>query len=101
MAENRAGPPQELSVLEADGLLAKHGELMNSQALATFFKFGSDRSFRRSAEQGTLPVRVFRIQGRKGWFARTVDVAQWLITVGQVPNKTRGPNNRPQEGGAE
>ena len=52
-------------------LLASYGELMDSQALAAFFKFGSDRSFRRSAVKGALPVGVFRIPGRRGWFART------------------------------
>src|SRR3546814_8197240 len=57
------------------GLLARHGELMDSQALIAFFKFGSDRSFRRSAAKAALPVAVFRVPGRSGWFARTHDVA--------------------------
>src|SRR3546814_1220820 len=65
------------------GLLARHGELMDSQALIAFFKFGSDRSFRRSAAKAALPVAVFRVPGRSGWFARTQDVALWLTTAGQ------------------
>lgn len=62
-------------------LLASYGELMDSQALTAFFKFGSDRSFRRSAVKGALPVGVFRIPGRRGWFARTRDVAVWLAAI--------------------
>lgn len=55
---------------------------MDSRALTALFKFGSDRSFRRSACKGTLPVSVFRIPGRRGWFARTEDVAVWLAAIG-------------------
>lgn len=56
---------------------------MDSRALTALFKFGSDRSFRRSACNGTLPVSVFRIPGRRGWFARTQDVAAWLAAIGR------------------
>lgn len=62
-------------------LLEAYGELMDSQALTAFFKFGSDRSFRRSAVKGVLPIGVFRMQGRRGWFARTRDVAVWLAAI--------------------
>ena len=65
----------------ADALLALHGELMDGQALAALFKFGSDRSFRRSASKGALPVSVFRVPGRRGWFARTRDVGLWLASA--------------------
>lgn len=54
---------------------------MDSRALTALFKFGSDRSFRRSARKGALPVNVFRIPGRRGWFARTEDVAVWLADI--------------------
>lgn len=74
--------------LDSGGLLARHGELMDSQALIAFFKFGSDRSFRRNAAKAALPVVVFRVPGRAGWFARTQDVAQWLGTAGQTTIST-------------
>lgn len=74
-------------------LLALHGDLMDSRALTALFKFGSDRSFRRSASKGLLPVRVFRVAGRRGWFARTRDVAQWLATAERAP-VTPAPNFR-------
>jgi hypothetical protein len=62
-------------------LLACHGELMSTSALTTLLKFGSARSFRRAAGQGHLPFAAFRIDGRRGWFARTVDVAAWLARI--------------------
>lgn len=59
-------------------LLRENGEIMNGRALAELLKFGSDRSFRRAAAKGRLPVSVFRMDGRTGWFARTREVAEWL-----------------------
>ena len=67
-------PPN--AILQA--LLASHGELMQGPALAELFKFGSDRSFRRAAAAASLPIEVFRLPGRRGWFARTRDVELWL-----------------------
>lgn len=54
---------------------------MDAQALTEFFKFPSQRAFGRCARRGDAPVSVFRIAGRSGWFARTRDVAQWLVSA--------------------
>lgn len=62
-------------------LIARHGELMDTLALSNLLKFGNTRSFRRAAVQGHLPFRVFHIDGRRGWFARTGDVAAWLAKI--------------------
>lgn len=80
----RPAPPSHEQRIAAEGarLFARHGELMDSRALVALFKFRSDRSFRRSAAQGRLPVSVFRVAGRRGWFARTRDVAEWLAMAG-------------------
>lgn len=71
-------------------LIEKHGELMDSASLEALLRFGSNRSFRRAAAAGALPVRVFRIEGRSGWFARTEDVAVWLSSEGGSLGKTGG-----------
>lgn len=75
-------PPQHQLALEEARLVACHGDLMDGHALTALFKFSSPRSFRRSAAKGSLPVSVFRLPGRRGWFARTRDVAVWLAAVG-------------------
>jgi len=61
---------------------------MDSRALSELFKFGSERSFRRAASSGSLPVSVFRVSGRRGWFARTRDVAAWLARCASSPSAT-------------
>lgn len=75
-------PPQHQLTLEEARLVACHGDLMDGRALTALFKFSSSRSFRRSAAKGLLPVSVFRMPGRRGWFARTRDVAAWLAAAG-------------------
>lgn len=62
-------------------MLGVYGELMDAQALTEFFKFPSPRAFGRCASRADLPIPVFRIVGRSGWFARTRDVAQWLANA--------------------
>lgn len=81
MSSREYVPTSVVTTDDSARLLASYGELMDSQALTAFFKFGSDRSFRRSAVRGALPVGVFRIPGRRGWFARTRDVAVWLAAI--------------------
>lgn len=65
--------------------------LMASRELMVLFKFRSDRTFRRAAAAQRLPVRVFQLPGRRGWFAKTDDVRLWLTQVGN------GPTNQPKE----
>ncbi|HZR02488.1 MAG TPA: hypothetical protein VFA81_04860 [Burkholderiales bacterium] len=64
-----------------DDLLARHGELMTGEPLRRALGFASERSFLRAAKGKNLPVRVFELAGRRGRFARTRDVAQWLSTL--------------------
>ena len=70
--------PQDQMVLS---LLERFGELMKGRDLAGLLGFGSDRSFARAAASGQLPIPVFRMKGRRGWFARTRDVAAWLNNI--------------------
>lgn len=74
--------PQSESHYEVE-FLAKYGELMDAHALRTLLGI-EERTFRRAAHAQRLPIRVFRIPGRRGWFARTRDLAAWLGAVGGV-----------------
>lgn len=66
-------------------LVERYGELMDSAALAEFFKFPNERALRRAAAKEVFPVPVFRMAGRNGWFARTRDVAAWLARLTPLP----------------
>jgi hypothetical protein len=39
--------------------------------------FRSGEAFRLAARQGRIPVRLFKIPGRRGWFANEADVLAW------------------------
>lgn len=68
-------------------LLAEHGELMDGRAIQSLLKYPSDRTFRRAVAAGTVPVHVFRLPGRMGWFARTDQVSAWLEKLGTATSK--------------
>lgn len=88
---NDAARPEGEDLYER-ALLGQHGELMNAEALTRLLQIGSARTFRRAALSGRLPVSVFRIPGRRGWFARTRDIAAWLATAGNNSLFVPGPN---------
>jgi len=66
-------------------LVERYGELMDSTALAEFFKFPHERALARASSKAGFPVPVFRLTGRNGWFARTRDVAAWLSQLTPPP----------------
>jgi len=76
------GAPHFLGSSIEQALLEEHGELMTGASLRRLLHMGHERAFRRALTAGRLPVSVFQLPGRKGWFARTRDVAHWLACVG-------------------
>jgi len=41
--------------------------------------YSTDAAFRQSIARNTTPIPVFRIENRKGKFALTKDLAEWLM----------------------
>ena len=77
---NSAVADQEDKIL--DRLLAAHGELMGGMDLAKCLGYRTARAFQHAATSALLPVKVFTVHGRRGRFARTQDVAEWLQRLG-------------------
>lgn len=67
-------------IFERD-LLEQFGPLMGGNELQRALGFKSSVTFRRDARLGRLPVEVFEVEGRRGKFALTSDVARWLYRV--------------------
>ena len=44
--------------------------------------FRTARAYQTAVKSGRLPIRTFDVPGRRGRFARTVDVADWLDALG-------------------
>lgn len=58
--------------------------LMCRESLRKALGFSSAEAFRTAVHSGRLPVPVFKIPGRQGWFARSTDVAAWLKTIDEI-----------------
>lgn len=68
-------------------LLNRYGPLLGGNELVSILGFKTKAAFYRSIRMNTLGVVVFNIAGRKGKFALTENVANWLNTFNE---STRG-----------
>jgi hypothetical protein len=62
----------------AKTLEACHGPLMSGSALHRALGFQTGAGFRQAFKRGRLPIKTFRLPGRRDRFALTGDVAAWL-----------------------
>lgn len=62
-------------------LLREHGPLLSAAATAKLLGFSNTDALRQARLQQRLPVRMFAIQGRRGWFASTSAVGDWLERI--------------------
>lgn len=61
-------------------LRTKHGPLIGGGDLTKVLGYKSQEAFRQALRRGTLPVTVFELEGRRGKFALTDDIENWLST---------------------
>ena len=54
------------------------GAVVGGLALSRALGFPSQDAFRQAFSRGRLPIRVFELEGRRGRFALTSDIARWL-----------------------
>lgn len=59
-------------------LMAQYGPTLGGSELYAALGFKTYASFHRSRLRSELGVHVFKIPGRRGWFALTEEVAKWL-----------------------
>jgi hypothetical protein len=68
-------------------------EILTSTATSRVMGFGSLAALLRARREGRLPISMFQIAGRQGWYARTSDVRAWLKAT--LPNLNPTPSRRP------
>jgi len=59
-------------------LVDAHGLILSAGTAARVLGFSSTDALRLARSRGRLQIPMFRVDGRRGWFASTRDVAQWL-----------------------
>lgn len=62
-------------------LTDRYGEFVPPTSLWKELGFATPASFRKALSQARVEVEVFDIAGRRGSFARAIDVARWQATV--------------------
>ena len=63
-----------------DELVARFGLMLPSTALAKTLGYPSAQAYRQAVVRGTVPVPLFRVAHRRGYFALARDVAAWVST---------------------
>lgn len=62
-------------------LTDRYGEFVPPSSLWKELGFATPASFRKALSQSRIEVEVFDISGRRGSFARALDVARWQALV--------------------
>ena len=63
--------------------LEAYGPLVSGGDLAKLAGFRNTDALRVAVQRGRLGFEVFRIEGRRGRFARVEDVAAWIESQGE------------------
>ena len=64
-----------------ESLLRLHGPLLGGEPLASALGHRSAASLRQARRRGQVTVPLFTVPSRRGWFALTLDVADWLAAM--------------------
>lgn len=56
-----------------------YGPLLTSKDLWKVLGYRSPAAYRQARARNMMPVKEFQIEGRKGYFALTIDVVNWLV----------------------
>ena len=73
--------PQATEQLKDDlalSLTSRYGPLLSSRDLWQVLGFPIPAAYRQALARDRIPVPLFEIEGRRGRFALTQEVAQWL-----------------------
>lgn len=74
----------------ADAMLARYGTVMRGPDLYGALGFRTYSGFYKANKNNQLPVKIFSIEGRRGSFALTTAVAQFLEFKGSEESAPLG-----------
>lgn len=76
-------------------LLHAYGAVIGGHNLPRVLGYPSSSAFRQAVHRKTVPVPTFRRQGFRMRFARTHDIAKWLVSVGRELDELQPDNAHP------
>jgi hypothetical protein len=66
-------------------------ELLQGEVLRAALGFRSGEAFRAAIRAKRVPVKLVKLPGRRGWFARAGDVAHWKASVARAFEQSGNP----------
>ncbi|MES9994042.1 MAG: hypothetical protein ABW098_18990 [Candidatus Thiodiazotropha sp.] len=64
-------------------LLKLYGAVIGGHDLPHVMGYPSSAAFRQAVSRKTLPIQTFKRPGYRMRFARTHDIAKWLVSIGK------------------
>lgn len=74
-------------------LLKLYGAVIGGHDLHHVLGYPSGAAFRQAAHRKTVPVQTFKQPGYRMRFARTHDIAKWLVSVGRELDELKSDEN--------
>jgi hypothetical protein len=66
-------------------LVERYGALMPLKDVAEVLRYPSVHAARQARRRGQFPVQLIRIPNRRGWWASTRSVAEYLVALLEGP----------------
>lgn len=66
------------------------GPLLGGRALLKALAYDSAEALRQAKRRGKVPVKLIELEGRRGSFAYTMDVIDWLVRL-EAPCASSAP----------
>lgn len=82
-------------------LLERYGAMIGGAELRAVLKFRTPSAFYKALKLEKLGVHVFHLQGRRGLFCMTVDIADWMLAVSQKPSLNEAQDTCPEKSQSE
>lgn len=70
-----------------------HGPLLGGEALIAALGHRNAASLRQARRRGQVSITLFTVPNRRGWFALTQDVADWLADIRLQAEKKGGSDS--------
>jgi hypothetical protein len=77
-------PRRDVDDLSARWVAKTYGGLVPAKDLSQLLGFATSAALRRAHATGRLPIPLFRLQGRRGWFAHAGDISSYLRSQGRA-----------------
>lgn len=74
-------PSGSLQLELRESMLRMHGPLLGGNALVVALGHKNAASFRQARRRGQIAITLFTVPNRRGWFALTQEVADWLANI--------------------